>query len=67
MKRKLLNLLALLLIINTMNAHTSKKCATMKAYERAIAKDFSIIEKEKALEFDTKNRLNKKTRATIYS
>lgn len=67
MKRNLLNLLALLLLINTMNAQTSKKCATMKAYERAIAKDPSIIEKEKALELATKNRLNNKTRATVYT
>jgi hypothetical protein len=67
MKKKFLNLLALLLLMNTMNAQTSKKCGTMKAYERAIAKDPSIIEKEKALELATKNRFNKKTRATIYS
>ena len=70
MKKILLNLVALLLLITTINAQTLKKCATMKAYEIAIAKDPSIIEKKKLLEIATQNSTasqKKKTRATIYS
>jgi Pregnancy-associated plasma protein-A/Secretion system C-terminal sorting domain len=70
MKRNLLNLLVLLLLINTMNAQTSKKCGTLKAYDRAIAKDPSIIAKKKLLEIATQNATasqNKETRATVYT